>query len=402
MRARNVLLAFIIIMVGMTITASHHGVFAGWERTLRDVAKEIEEVVGTVSESWPPGGWQAIGGGATAFPGKQFSSLIIENANGSVTVTGRDQDNVQMNEIRYGRGETQDEARRNGHRVSVETQSSGEALIISVRGRHDWWRGRRVDMQITTPPNLDVNVHTTSGPVQVRGMKGAVRVENVSGDSSVKGGSEAKVTSISGAVRLENVSGEMRLSTVSGSIRAGHLRGPLSARTISGSIYLDDYAGSPVDLKATSGDVNAAFSEPMKGQFFASTISGSIWAAIRSGSDCIVDLSSRSGHITCQVPSFREYGNGGQQGPEFGPDLERPFGEGRIFIPRERIRHFRQRHVQGIIGSGKGRLELHSVSGSVMVTTAPAHTADTGLRPPQMVPPTPAAKPVRPLPPRKQ
>jgi DUF4097 and DUF4098 domain-containing protein YvlB len=402
MRARNVLLALIIVVVGMSITASRHGVFAGWERALRDVSGGIEELVGAVSESWPPGEWQAIGGGSSAFPAQKFSSLIIENAKGSITVTGREQDKVQMKEIRYGRGETQDEARRNGHAVFVEKRPSGEALVISIHGGRDWWRRARVDLQITTPPNLDVAVRTTSGPVQVRGMKGAVNVQNISGDTSVRGGSEAKVTSISGAVRLENVSGEMRLSTVSGSVRAGNLRGPLSARTISGSIYLDGYAGSPVDLKTTSGDVNASLSQPMTGQFFARSVSGSIWAAIPGGSDCIVDLSSRSGHISCQVPSFREYGNGGQQGPEFGPDLERPFREGRLAIPRERIRHFRQRHVQGIIGSGRGRLELHSISGSVMVTTAPAHTAEAELRPPQMVPPTPAARPVRPLPPRKQ
>jgi hypothetical protein len=402
MRARNVLLAVIIIGVGTTITASRHGMFAGWERDLRDLSWGIEELVGAVSESWPPGDWQAIGGDSSPFPAKQFSSLIIENPNGMVKVTGQQGANVHIRDVRYGRGETHDEARRNGCRVSVEKQPSGEALIISIRGRRDWWKRRRIDLQITAPPNLDVNVHTTSGLVQVRGMKSAVNVHNISGDTSVKGGSEAKVTSISGAIRLENVSGETSISTVSGSIRAGNLRGPLSARTISGSIYLDDYAGSPVDLKTTSGDVNASLSEPMTGQFFASSISGSIWAAIPSGSDCIVDLSSRSGHVTCQVPSFREYGNGGQQGPEFGPDPERPFREGRLVIPRERIRHFRQRHVQGIIGSGKGRLELHSISGSVMVTTAPAHTAEAGLRPPQMVPPTPAAKPVRPLPPRKQ
>jgi hypothetical protein len=393
MKARYVLLALLIIAVGSAITASHRGVFARWGRTAFSWSGDLEDVVALISRSWPVAAdLREVERFSRALPAHGASSVSIENPNGRVTLTGQEQDQVQIRAIRYGRGETTKAARHRARKVHLETSRSGETLIINVAGPHDAWRQSRIDLEITTPPNLDVNIGTASGPVEVQGMKRSVDVQAISGGVAIAGGSAAKVStasgtisirdvrgpvkarSISGSVTLEDLSGEMTLSAVSGSIHATGLRGALSATTISGSLVLDDFAGSPINLKTTSGDLNVAFSEPIAGDFFARSISGSMHASLPPESDCTVHLSSISGGIHEDLP------------------LRNLLSE----------RH----HVRGVLGQGRGRLELQSISGSISVNTGAGEAeavreAISGMRrrsgvPSPPSPPKPPA-PARPL-----
>ncbi|UCH35061.1 MAG: DUF4097 family beta strand repeat protein [Armatimonadota bacterium] len=401
MRARYVFLALLIIIVGMAITASRKGVFADWSQSIADLADTIVNL----GDSWPDGNrWQEVERFTREVPTQGATSLAIVNPNGKVTVEGvtrqgretlsgdaaarvegQDDDeaspSVVIEVIRYGRGDTTAEAVDNARDARLETSENEEALNVEVTGPEHFARRARLDLRIAAPPALVVGIAVASGDVRVHGMAGSVGVAAASGDIDISGGGRVRATGasgdvsivsanraevntasgdvelrdirgpvqcriISGDLTLANVSGDVRISTVSGDIRARQVRGAFSATTISGSSELSDYAGSDISLKTTSGDLETAFSQPLSGNFTARSISGDIAVAIPTGSDCTVELASTSGDIRLQVPM-------------------RTVSQSR-------------RRVTGVIGDGRGRLELSSVSGSLKVTeveSAPPATA---------------------------
>lgn len=372
MTARNVLLALLIIVVGTAITASRQGVFAHWRGAIAAWLGDIEEIEPLV-EAWsfPAGDWQEVHrfSGYKAGTIETFKSLIIENPNGRVTVTGGSQGGVGYEAIQYRRGKTTSGSPvlkpRAG--VGVDLWGSGNSLHLRVRGPKKFWRDTRVDLTITAPADLDITVGSASGPVQVKDMTGRVNVTTASGDISVTGASRAEVKtasgsiqlrdirgpvdaySVSGSIAVQNVSGEMQLKTISGSIRGDSLDGALSARTISGDITLDQYSGSPATLNTTSGRIDASLAKRGTNEFSAHSISGSIWLAVPIDSDCTVRLKSVSGYIDTPFPLINLLLPAPQR-----PRLARGAG-----------------YIRGTLGRGTGSLEAETVSGSITLIPEP-------------------------------
>ena len=352
MRARNVVLALLIIAVGLTITAHHRGVFSDRSQAVKEVAQTVESFSGY----WPGGAdLQEVERFTHRLPLEGQTSLVIENPNGEVSVTGQAQDYVQVEVVRYGReGEAgrardREQARFQAYRVS-------DAVKVRVVGRPCFWSATRFDLRITAPHELDVNIRVASGPVRVQGMDKTVAVTGASGGIRIVGAAQATATSASGDISLgaihgpvqaraasgsltmKDISGQVSASAISGDIRARDLRGPLSASTISGTLTLENFAGPRAALKNTSGSLRVSLAQPLTGHLSARTVSGSIRATIPPDSDCTVDLESVSGDIGAHLPLRQEVHQRG--------------------------------HVSGLVGAGRGRLELRSVSGSLTVSTA--------------------------------
>jgi len=372
MRARNVLLALLIIAVGMTITASRRGVFIGWSRAARGAA----ETVAAFADSSPVhGGWREVERFSRRLPAAEAVSLTIENTHGDISVIGQEQADVGIEIVRSGRGDTPAEAARRARLAHLEISRAGGALMVKVTGPRSFANGARLDFRVTAPPRLDVAVNATVGAVTVSGMTQAVETSGLDGDIEVTGARQADIKTVSGHVALrnirgavearsasgaltvENVGADARLSTISGDIIAHDVKGDVSANTISGAIRLDGYSGSHAALASTSGAILASLVKPLTSRFSATTVSGPTRVALPPGSDCRVDLSSGSGSMGSEL-TLR---NAVQQ-------------RGRL---------------TGTLGGGRGLLELHSVAGSISLmeqpprqsgAPEPARTADLAAR----------------------
>ena len=361
MRARNVLLALVIIAVGMTMTASRRGVFSGWKAATADWLGNIEDLEPLASK-WrlAEGEWQQADRFPHDLPAAGVKWLTIRNPNGKVTVTGQAQDSkiemIKVVAVRYGRAKDFDQALYLSRRASLLSHRSDDSLTIEVRGPGDFWKKARMDLEVTALSGLNVAVYTASGSVEVENVRGSVAITTASGDITIAGGSRAQVASASGSINIEGmegpieaksvsgsltlagVQGEMKANTISGSIHGRGLRGPLSAETVSGDVALDNYQGHPATIQTTSGEVDALLSRvALEGQFSAHSVSGSIWVLVEPRSDCIVDVHSVSSGVRTEI--------GLPSSANRGPN-----------------------RVYGALGDGRGRLELRSISGSITVT----------------------------------
>jgi len=350
MRARDILLALLIIAAGLAITAHHQGVFRDFAQAGRDVADTVAAVCG----QFDGGEWRELERFSRQVPGAGATSLVIEDPNGQVTVIGQAQDDVKVEAVHYGMGTT-DKAQRSRLETS---RADGEVMIkvIGPQGRV-FRRGSRFDLRVTAPADLDLTVTVASGPVHVRDMTKDVQVTGASGGISITGAARVKVVSasgdvelrairgpvearvVSGSLTMEDVSGDVTASAISGDVRLRDLRAAVTASSVSGSLNLERFAGPQAALRSTSGDLDVTFAAPLTGRLAARTISGDVSVAVPKGSDCAVELQSVSGDIGIQLPL------------------------------RETVHE--RGHVSGLLGAGRGRLELRSVSGSVEVKAAP-------------------------------
>ena len=410
MRARNVLLALLIIIVGLTITAVRRGVFAERGRQVRDLVATIESAVPEMNV----GDWREVERFSRRLPVGTAKSLAIQDLNGQVSVTGRQQDFVEIEAVRYGRGAdaSREVLLHEGRQVPpqrdspvpmppvdertrvpagdarlaqplrLETSRAGDVLSARIVGLQRWWNHARIDLRITAPADLDLSIKTASGSVQVRDMAKRVDIVTASGDMSVAGAGEAKIASASGDVELRRISGSVEgrvisggltmddigdrvnVTAVSGDVEARNLRGAISASTVSGSLVVNGFAGSDATLGSTSGDIEAAFTSPFAGHCSARTVSGDIEVGIPRNSDCAIELTSTSGDLDVNLPLRDES-------------------------------HSRGR-LSGTLGAGRGRLDLHSISGDLTVRRSAAQAPPAAIMkpgPPARVPPAAMVKP---------
>jgi len=409
MRPRNVLLALIIIIVGLSITAVRRGVFAERGRQVHDLIASIESAVPELNL----GDWNEVERFSRRLPVGTATSLAIQDLNGQVSVTGRQQEFVEIEAIRYGRGADADrevllhEGRQVPPRqdlpvpmppvderlraaagdarlalpLRLETSRAGDVLSARIVGSQRWWNRARIDLRITAPAGLDLSVKTASGSVQVQSMAKRADIVTASGDIGVAGAGEAKIASASGDVELRRISGsvegrvisggltmddigdDVNVTAVSGDIKATDLRGRVSASTVSGSLVVNGYAGSDATVGSTSGDIEAAFTSPFAGHCSARTVSGDIEVGIPRDSDCAIELTSTSGDLDVNLPLRDESRSRGR--------------------------------LSGTLGAGRGRLDLHSISGDLTVRRSAAQAPPAAAikpGPPTRVPPASGPK----------
>lgn len=179
-------------------------------------------------------------------------------------------------------------------------------------------RGPRATVAITVGRAVPVEIATVSAPVVLSGV-GACRIKTVSGSVTLQqtsGGVE--LDTVSGAVEATGVEGSIAVKSVSGDATvAGGACRSLSAATVSGDFVFDlDLGGGRHRVRTVSGDV-----------------------AVRTGSaGCLLDARTGSGQLHAT-----------------GGDVERLPG---------------QRRLRATIGEGRARLDVHTVSGDVLVRAA--------------------------------
>jgi len=381
MRARDVILALLIIAVGLAITAHRRGAGRDWTRQVRNISDIVEAAAG----SMVGGDWRAVEQFSRQAPADAAQSVFIENPNGQVSVVGRAQDFVQVDVVRFGKGADEGEAARNAKSVGLDLSRVGDRITVRAVGQRQFWAVARLNLSISVPRGVNVEVKSASGDVDVRDIEGGAEVTTASGDVVVGHANRAKASTasgdisiaetrsaeantasgdvklqgirgpakcraVSGDVTLEHVEGEVQISAVSSDVSARSIDESFSATTVSGSIELQEYYGAETSIKSTSGDVEASLSTPLTGTFAARTISGDITVAIPGNSDCTVDLSSTSGDIETEL----ELRNASRS----------------------------RRQLSGDLGAGRGRLELHSVSGSLTVDEGPAQAPPAALMKP--------------------
>ncbi|MGH9658572.1 MAG: DUF4097 family beta strand repeat-containing protein [Bryobacteraceae bacterium] len=198
-----------------------------------------------------------------SYPLKPGGKVTVESFNGSVEVSGWNQDTVDVSGTKYANSENL----MNAIKIDI-VADSGSVRIRTIR------------------------------PSERRGSLGARYVIKVPHKTHLDG-----INTSNASIRAEEIDAPARLRTSNGSIRLGKMQGAVEATTSNASIEIEDLEG-PAVLKTSNGQVRA---ESVRGSFDATTSNASIRARLaRSEPRRPIRLETSNGSIDLTLDVLNE------------------------------------------------------------------------------------------------
>lgn len=258
---------------------------------------------------------------ASAFGAEQVSQkidaapdgrVIVSNTAGSITVTGWGENAVEVT------GELGDDVRelvfeRDGNEVVVRVETGSRS-------------GRRVssDLELRIPRESSLRASGVSADIEVRGVRGELRLNSVSGDISAQVFGSVEAATVSGDIDLagEGAEGYARLSSVSGDVDVKGLSGELEMTSVSGDLAVDGGTWSRFYGQTTSGDMDWSAAVTDNARVDVETINGDLEVIFRGELSARFDIETFNGHIrNC-------FGPEPQRTSRYAPGRELRFSEG--------------------------------------------------------------------------
>jgi DUF4097 and DUF4098 domain-containing protein YvlB len=190
------------------------------------------------------------------------ATVELENSNGSVEISGWDQNTIQIDGTKYA----SNEARL--HSIHIDINHSANSVSIRTVMAPGWHGGGGAKYTIRVPHRVELH----------------------------------NITSSNGAIRAESIQGDTRLKTSNGSIHVNGIQGALDAHSSNGTIEVAEVTGD-TDLETSNGSIRA---EVHKGRFEASTSNGTITARLMDADTHPVRLHSSNGRIDLTLEAARE------------------------------------------------------------------------------------------------
>jgi DUF4097 and DUF4098 domain-containing protein YvlB len=266
-----------------------------------------------------------------SYPLKAGGRLSVETFNGSIEITGWDENTVDISGVKYG-----------------PTQESADSL--------------RIDMD-NTPDSVSIRAVRPSDRRSNQGARFTIRIPR----SAVLD----RIATSNGAIRTMDGAGPARLRTSNGQIRVQNLKGSLDAQTSNGSVELSDIDGD-ANVRSSNGHIRA---ERLRGSLEGTTSNSSINARLED-SGRPVRLDTSNGSVELVLP------------PRFGSDIRVGTSNSSITVhlpdePNARvIAHtsngsitsdfevrmqgaFNKNHMEGTLGSGGNLIDLGTSNGSI-------------------------------------
>jgi len=142
--------------------------------------------------------------------------------------------------------------------VEFELRKSGQAAVLVGRIRDHGFsfipRDARVDLTVTVPKALAVEIDDGSGELTVSDISGGLRVKDGSGSIGIKnivgdlwiddGSGEIEVDGVQGNVDIIDGSGETDVRDVTGDLSIDDGSGGITLRKIGGNVTVEDGSGS--------------------------------------------------------------------------------------------------------------------------------------------------------------
>jgi len=232
----------------------------------------------------------AVGGGFDhakqdfhySYPLAAGGDLHLENANGSVQVSGWDRNTIDISGTKYA----PDDAGLNDVQVKASVHGSS-ATIETIAPRNSFHGSYGVAYVIHVPRKTALeHLQTTNGSVSVDDLQGG-----------------GKVISTNGRIAMSHATGDYNVQTTNGAIHLDQCDGMFRAESSNGSIKGTLGAGS-ISANTTNGPVDFTIDKPQDGQKMrASSTNGSIVLALGQFHDNGIKADTTNGSITLRLPN---------------------------------------------------------------------------------------------------
>lgn len=212
----------------------------------------------------------------------------IANTAGEIRVTGWDREQVQ---VRGELGSAAEELR------FVSEGRRTEISVILPKGSH---RGGAADLDVKVPEGSRVAIQGVSADVYVRAVRGALRIETVSGQIDAEVFEEdIEARTISGEVRLRghDEPGLLVLNTVSGDGEITGVRGELVVHSVTGDLDIKSADLERARLRTTNGDIDLSTGLAEGARFDMEAINGDLRLDIIDEVNAEFDIETFNGSI---------------------------------------------------------------------------------------------------------
>jgi len=265
-------------------------------------------------------------------------TVTVESFNGSVDITGWEQNSVEINGTKYGNSKSAVDQMK----IDVNANPNSIRVRATRPSEFQWHNGGGVRFAIRVPHKVILDlISTSNGKIQVEDIEGTVHLRSSNGAiriSRVKGDVEAGTSN--GTIEAQDLDGTTRFHTNNGSIRAESNRGSFEGVTSNGSITarLHDPSGSsPVRAETSNGHIELTFDSKTLPKVRAGTSNSSIVIRVPASANARVRASTSHSSITSDFD-------------ELSTDRGRRHSE-----------------VDGTIGRGGPLLDLHSSNGAIKI-----------------------------------
>jgi Putative adhesin len=202
--------------------------------------------------------------------------------------------------------------------MSAEKDATGVAVVGKRDGERGWlaWLFSNADVDVTVevPRAYNLELHTSGGNLDVRGVDGAnvgrtsggrINVEAVNGD--------VKMRTSGGSVNLKQIAGTVDVHTSGGRIDADQIQGGLRVDTSGGSIHCHHISG-PIEASTSGGSISIELIGENQG-IVAKTSGGSITLRVPSTTNGLLNASTSGGSVSTDLPiKVSEVGQSSLQG----------------------------------------------------------------------------------------
>jgi hypothetical protein len=182
-------------------------------------------------------------------PAAALTAARLETGAGSLTVTGRNgAATVEVTAEYRASVRSESEAQRILDNLKLTVEVRGDTLYLKTEQIRswDWGDSGRIDLTITMPATLTLDIDDGSGSIEVSGMDRDVKIEDGSG--------EIEIENLRGNLIIDDGSGEIRIRDVRGNIDIDDGSGEIEVEHVGGSVHILDRSGS-IDVTDIEGDL---------------------------------------------------------------------------------------------------------------------------------------------------
>lgn len=307
-----------------------------------------------------------LAGNVEVVPGRGNEVVVTMTRGGSdgaqLDVEMHDVDGYEALVVRYPSDEiVYDRGRRGNSSTTMRVRDDGtwggrvrggEQIRVRTSGNG---LEAHADLRIEVPAGRDIRVFIAVGETMARGLRGDVELDSGSGRIDVEDiAGDLSVDTGSGSVTVAGVEGEVSIDTGSGSVEVEGVRGPvLMVDTGSGSVGALDVEAETVEVDTGSGSVELRGVSAR--HIVVDTGSGAVDLQLRSAVDRIL-VDTGSGGITVRLPEGAD------------AEIEADSGSGGIDVDLPiQVLSQRRNYLRGVLGDGRGRIELDTGSGRIRV-----------------------------------
>ncbi|MFT4941567.1 MAG: hypothetical protein ACI88A_004637 [Paraglaciecola sp.] len=226
-----------------------------------------------------------------------LQAILMDTGAGDMKIVGdTNTDTIKVSASIFGQELDEDE-----YQLSLEKKGDQAVLYAHITQEHH--NNERIDLKISLPATLKLEVRDRSGDIQIESMQGGVSINDSSGDidlSNITGGLEIDDTSgdisantVVGDITINDRSGDINLITVEGDTIIHDRSGDIRANTLSGNLDIEDSSGD-IRVKTVSGVVTV---EDSSGSIYVNGAQDFVLVADGSGDVDLDNILSRSERV---------------------------------------------------------------------------------------------------------